>query len=286
MYGPVLLGHFLKEDASQRQTLLDPAQTILAWRLGGGQGARNREAGYDGDALSIPIIGHRGCPPEAPENSLAGVRKAFELGADGVEIDVWRALDGASVVFHDWSLRRMTGVPGAVQLTPYLLLRRLHLQGSDERIPLLSDALDALPEDKFVIIELKDVRAASRTLRAVRARDLAGRLAIWSSHEGVLRFFAQYASEIDTGLLRDDIDPEGLQRYLDDAAGCGARHISPHWEAVTSQFVAEAHERGFKVYSLTRDLETVAKKAGFGLDGLITDYPREVRESLVGAGDG
>jgi len=41
------------------------------------------------------IIAHRACPQHAPENSIAGIRRAAELGADGTEGDVQRTLDGA-----------------------------------------------------------------------------------------------------------------------------------------------------------------------------------------------
>ena len=47
------------------------------------------------------IIGHRGIPVLAPENTLAGIEKALELGADGIEIDVHLSQDGHVVVCHD-----------------------------------------------------------------------------------------------------------------------------------------------------------------------------------------
>jgi glycerophosphoryl diester phosphodiesterase len=233
--------------------------------------------------MPIPIIGHRGCPLYAPENSLAGIRKAAELGADGVEIDIRRALDGVPVVFHDWSLRRMTGLPGPVQLYPSFLLRRLRLRGSDERIPLLADVLDALPDGLFLAIELKDAGAARPTLRLVRERGMERRVRFWSNQDRAIRYLAREAAEIETTLLRDDTDPEGLERFLKDADQMGARGISPHWDAVNPQLAGEAHDRGLQVYAMNRDLETVAKKVAAGLDGIITDHPREVRAILENA---
>jgi len=105
----------------------------------------------------IPIIAHRTCPRDAPENSLAGIRKAAELGADGVEIDVRRSLDGVAVLMHDWSPRRTTGLPGPVRLYPSFLLRRVRLRGpGDGHVPTLAEALDALPEGLFMAVEIKD----------------------------------------------------------------------------------------------------------------------------------
>ena len=82
---------------------------------------------------------------------------------------------------------------------------------------------------------------------------------------------------------RDVTDPEGLRHFLEDATRFGARGIAPHWDAVSPQFVGEAHDRGLRVYSMNHDLESVAKKAAHGLDGIVTDLPREVRAILEGA---
>ncbi len=233
--------------------------------------------------MTLAIIGHRGCPPHAPENSLAGIAKAAELGADGVEIDIRRALDGVPVVFHDWSMRRLTGLPGPVQLYPSFLLRRLRLRGSNERIPLLADVLDAMPDGLFLAIELKDAGATRPTLRLLRERGLESRHLLWSNQERAIRYLAQEAPATEKALLRNDTDPEGLQRFLLDADAFGVEAISADWRAITPQFVGEAHDRGLRVYSMNHDLETVAKKAAAGLEGIITDHPREVRAILEDA---
>lgn len=56
------------------------------------------------------VIGHRGARGMAPENSLAGIHRAAELGADAVELDLQLSHDGVPVVFHDHTLERLTDV--------------------------------------------------------------------------------------------------------------------------------------------------------------------------------
>lgn len=231
----------------------------------------------------IPIIAHRTCPKDAPENSLSGIRKAAELGADGVEIDVRQSFDRVPILMHDWSPRRTTGFPGPVQLYFSFFLRRLRLQGSSERVPTLREALDALPDGLIMAVEIKDWRASYYSLRLIRNRQLEARTMMWSYREQAVRHFAKEAPEIEPALLRDETDPEGLTKFLKDAVDFGARAISAHYEAINPPFVAEAHSRGLKVYSWIRDLDTVAKKAGCGLDGIVTDYPAQVRDILEGA---
>lgn len=220
---------------------------------------------------------------DAPENSLAGIRKSAELGANVVEIDVRRSLEGVPVLLHDWSPRRTAGLPGPVQLYPTFILHRRCLQGSEERLPTLAEALDALPAGLSLAIEIKDSTVARRTLQLVKERRMEGRVLMWSYREKAVRYFAREAPEIESSLLRDDTDPEGLARLLSDARAWGARGISAHHAAINPPFVAEAHQRGLKVYSFIQDLDSVAKKAGCGLDGIVTDQPREVRSILQSA---
>ena len=234
-------------------------------------------------APMIPIIAHRTCPLHAPDNSLAGIRKAAELRADGVEIDVRRSLDGVPVLMHDRSPRRTAGLPGPVRFYPSFVLRRARLRGNDERVPTLADALDALPAPLFIAIEIKDAATARRTLELVKERGLEARVLMWSYREAAVRYFAQEAPEIESALLRDDVDPEGVRRFLEDATAFGARAISAHYAAINPQFVAEAHQRRLRVYSWIRDLESVEKKVSAGLDGIVTDQPAEVRAVLEGA---
>uniref|UniRef100_UPI00398F63BE glycerophosphodiester phosphodiesterase domain-containing protein 5 isoform X2 n=1 Tax=Pristiophorus japonicus TaxID=55135 RepID=UPI00398F63BE len=56
------------------------------------------------------IIGHRGAPMLAPENTLMSFKKTIEHGADGLETDVTISLDGVPFLMHDDTLRRTTNV--------------------------------------------------------------------------------------------------------------------------------------------------------------------------------
>src|SRR5690606_22669614 len=57
------------------------------------------ESAFPQDRVSLVrkpfIIGHRGVPGRAPENTLEGARLAFEHGADMIENDVYVTSDGA-----------------------------------------------------------------------------------------------------------------------------------------------------------------------------------------------
>ncbi len=65
------------------------------------------------DPRSFKIVGHRGFPELYPENSLTGLEKAAELGADAVEFDVQMSADQVPMVFHDETLDRVTDASGS-----------------------------------------------------------------------------------------------------------------------------------------------------------------------------
>jgi glycerophosphoryl diester phosphodiesterase len=60
------------------------------------------------------LIAHRGWAKNFPENTLSAVEAAIGAGAGHVEIDVQLSRDAFPVLFHDRTLERMCGVPGAV----------------------------------------------------------------------------------------------------------------------------------------------------------------------------
>ena len=65
--------------------------------------------------VALPrVIGHRGAAGAAPENTLAGIAKAKELGASWVEFDVKLTKDGHAILFHDDRLERTTDGHGWV----------------------------------------------------------------------------------------------------------------------------------------------------------------------------
>jgi glycerophosphoryl diester phosphodiesterase len=72
-----------------------------------------------------PVIGHRGAAGAAPENTLASIKKARELGATWIEFDVKLTKDGRPILFHDDCLERTTDGRGAVAATTLAEIRRL-----------------------------------------------------------------------------------------------------------------------------------------------------------------
>ncbi|HYO25746.1 MAG TPA: glycerophosphodiester phosphodiesterase [Lacipirellulaceae bacterium] len=107
------------------------------------------------------IVAHRGASYDAPENTLAAFRLAWEQHADAIEADFHLTADGHVVCLHDKDTQRVAGVQHVVAETPLATLRTLDVgsfKGAafrGERIPTLQEVLAIVPRGKMVFIELK-----------------------------------------------------------------------------------------------------------------------------------
>ena len=108
------------------------------------------------DQLFQPPVAHRGlwAADGAPENSLAAFQTACHAGY-GIELDVHLSADGEAMVFHDYSLKRMTGAEGHLRDHTAADLGQLRLKGTDETIPTLLDVLAIVGHRAMVHVELK-----------------------------------------------------------------------------------------------------------------------------------
>ena len=124
----------------------------------------------DRDTPDPPLIAHRGFAAENPENTVAAVEAATAT-TDRLELDVRRCGTGELVAFHDATLGRVTDASGRVSETPYERLAGLSVEGSGEPVPTLAAALDAVPADAWLILELKERGVAADAVAAGADRE-------------------------------------------------------------------------------------------------------------------
>lgn len=99
-------------------------------------------------------IGHRGAMGYVAENTIESIKKALEFKVDGIEIDVHKCKSGELVVFHDFTLDRMTN--GTGEISQYSLLELKKLKVNDEyEIPTFEEVLNEIDKKCFINIELK-----------------------------------------------------------------------------------------------------------------------------------
>lgn len=102
-----------------------------------------------------PAVAHRGLwSMGRPENSLAAFAAAADAGY-GIELDVRLSADGEAMVFHDETLARMTGRPGALAAHTAMALKALQLGGTGEPVPTLAETLACVAGRSLIHVELK-----------------------------------------------------------------------------------------------------------------------------------
>jgi glycerophosphoryl diester phosphodiesterase len=224
------------------------------------------------------IIAHRTSPLDAPENSLAGIRRSAELGADHVEIDVRLTRDGVPVMLHDVLLLRTTLRPWPVSWATAKGLRRARLRKSGEPVPTFAEAVSALPDGMGFAIDTKAPGAAEAVVDELRRQGMLDRSLLWAQSERAVRRYAELAgAETEVALLRDAFSPDEISRFLTDAVDFGASAISAHQDTVDEAFIERAHGLGLRVHCWFQTLAMQARLATLPLDGIVTDWPVDAR---------
>ncbi len=239
------------------------------------------------------IIGHRGVPSIAPENTLGGFRKAAQLGVRWIELDVTALADGTPVVNHDATIDRCSDSQNVLRdMLPAQLHginnARLYPDWPSESIPLLKETLILLRELGLGLnLELKGHGAEPKQLVpevvALLRRyflldgDSQDRLIISSFELDMLTSCRQYAPDIRRGMLVDDL-PADWQVQAEDLA---AFSLHCNWRYLSQQRVSAIREAGYRLYCWTvNDPEQVTSLWRWGLDGVITDNPQDFLRHL------
>ena len=224
------------------------------------------------------IIAHRGASGYGLENSLDAFRKAVDMNADMIELDVFTLKDGAVVCFHDGELKRLTGVEG--KIVDYTLEELNHLTLNDgSRIPLLSDALQVMDKQLRLNVELKGPGTAEPTYRIIQEfiREHGWRLAdfhISSFRHDELRIMRDLDDRIEIGIL-----PHGAPTAaIEVGKEVGAHSINAYHGSLNPESVKELREAGFKIYAWTvNGYGDIVRLLDLGIDGFITNYPDRVQ---------
>ena len=103
--------------------------------------------------MTPKIIAHRGVTRNDQENTFPAYHQAFSEGADGLEIDVRLSKDEKPIIFHDEDTSRLFKKNLEIKNTTFFELKALG--NNENRIPLLDEVLDFLPQNKECFIEIK-----------------------------------------------------------------------------------------------------------------------------------
>lgn len=235
------------------------------------------------------IVAHRGASYLAPENTLAAVKLAYELGADAVEIDVQLTKDQQVVVIHDRDTRRTAGGHRLVVAESTAAeLRQLEVgswkdpQYAEEKIPLLAEVFPLVPEGKKLVVELKTgPEILPHLQQQLRESGIAERIILISfSAPAIIGAKALMPHMPAYWLLHN------YKEYsLDEAIQLAQKHaldgLDVHFKLVNKHFMKKMQEQELEVYVYTVNSAAMAKKLlTLGVKGITTDRPGWLRKQL------
>lgn len=233
------------------------------------------------------VIAHRGASGELPENTLPAFERAIELSADMIETDLHLSRDGVVVIAHDAELERLGG-EGEIRdrtAAELALLNAAPGAAVAERIPTLLDVLDGFGDRMEFNLELKVgtrepyAGLEDLVLREVEARGLMARMLFSSFDDGILERLRARSPRARLAVL---VAPERPGGIFERAARVGAEAINPQCFLVDTDLVDAAHAAALAVYPYTaNELPEMTRLLDCGVDGIITNYPAQLRELVL-----
>ncbi|MGY0217313.1 glycerophosphoryl diester phosphodiesterase [Endozoicomonadaceae bacterium StTr2] len=232
------------------------------------------------------VIGHRGCAALAPENTLAGIRKAHELGISAVEIDVVLTADGQLVIHHDRTVKRCTDGRGEVLSLTLEQLQQLDAgswfapEYAGEKIPTLKDALQLIQQLGLKLnLEIKMHRHAPEPL----VEPVIGQLQqCWSDNHNLvissfdhqaLKLCHQLAPEYNIGHLFEAL-PSDWEAM---AAAVHAKSIHVCHKKLKAAQAEAIKKAGYELYVYTvNHTDNADHFFNIGVDGLFSDEPHPI----------
>jgi glycerophosphoryl diester phosphodiesterase len=217
----------------------------------------------------VVVLAHRGASAVRPENTIDAFAEARRLGADGVELDVRRSVDGALVIHHDPVIAGLGAVSALAvhQLPP--------------SVPLLEAALKCCA-GMIVNVEIKSSPdepgydpaqlAAIQVASVAAAYSDVAKIVVSSFDLEAIDAVRSVEPDLATGLLVSPAAP--ILEALDLAERHGHTALHPFHLAVDAALVAATHEVGLAVNTWTvDDPQRIAQLAGWGVDAIITNRP-------------
>jgi glycerophosphoryl diester phosphodiesterase len=237
----------------------------------------------------MKIIAHRGASNVAPENTMAAFKKAYELGARAVELDVHLSQDGKLIVHHDYALGRPDTGKGLIINSEWEYISSLDAGKwfseayAGEKIPLLNEVFFAFGSSVEYELELKGTsdECIQKVLDLAKSMGVFNQIEFTSPHLAVLHRLKELEPEARIGIFFSSY-PDWLDAKLGEKIILDTMRLSHASVAhlplaiITGEFVSRLQQSGFTVHAADCNEPTEMKKADeCGCDQLSTNCIQE-----------
>lgn len=249
-------------------------------------------------ASAVEIVAHRGASFDAPENTLAAMKLAWEQKSDGIETDLHLSADGKIVVLHDFDTKRIGGTTNKVATQKLGELKSVDAGSwknpkyAGEPIPSLDSILATVEKGKRIFIEIKvgpEILPELGRVMAASGKTPEQMPIICFGYETSVAAKKQFPKH-DVYWLHSWAKDKATGEFpkiadlIAKAKAGGIDGLDLHQGfPVDKAFVKQVKDAGLKLYVWTVDDPAMAKKwADAGVDGITTNRPQFLREQLAG----
>ena len=219
------------------------------------------------------IVGHRGAPQLVPPgNTVASLRKAVEVGAQMLEVDVRRTRDDVLVLDHE-AVRLVAGQEVPISAQSYGQWRDYTAE-TDAPMATLGDAFQIASQAGVgLMLDFKEAGSENLVARAVRGSGFPlDRLLVAGANESSRRILRGLDPRIPLSLSLDF--DAGLRVDAKMLADVDTDAVTWNYRLLTPGIVKVLHLRGILVYAWTVDLvDDFHRLRDAGVDGIITNSP-------------
>lgn len=238
---------------------------------------------------NILKIAHRGASGYAPENTLAAFKKAIELGADMIELDVHLTKDQELVVMHDETVNRTTDGKGKISKKILTEIKKLLINGH-ERVPTLQEVINLVKGQCRLNIEIKNKGAAKNVLEIIKKNCVEQTTMVSSNYLRPLREVYKNNKNIEIALIFWSSKTKfrqlliialGLLLFpftcliiLRRARRARACWVNLAWPFAHKRFVRLLHTFNYNVAVwIVNNPRLIKKMKEMGVDGIMSNYP-------------
>lgn len=254
---------------------------------------------FCGTSMAVDIVAHRGASYDAPENTLAAFRLAWEQGADAIEGDYYFSADKKLVCMHDGTTTRTTGHKAKITELPFEEIRKLDAGSwkgtrfKGEPIPTLAESLSVVPKGKRIYIEIKmGPQIVPAILSTVAASGLTNEqvviiafdaevIAAVKKEAPALKAYWLYSFKKKDGVWSNTHEELISRLKAIKADGLDLGYNKDVQEIVNEALASKLREAGMELHMWTIDDPALAKQAiELGAKSITTNRPGWLRQEL------
>lgn len=281
-----------KTKKSMLDRILEKKKTLIAISLAGlilysmAMGIFASEVvGYNN---KIDVYGHRGFGVGTPENSISAIKKSIDKNVvDYIEIDVQRTKDREYVLNHDKTFERVSyNKPDFInkktldlnldQIKTLDIGSKVSSEYAGEKVPTIEEVLDLCKNNININLELKedvDNKMMDDLMDLVKKKGMKKQVFFTSLNINHIKYIEEKDSTFDTGIIYFI----KLGNYNDVVSD----YMIMEEREATESSIKKLHKNGKKVIVWTVNTQdSIDKFSKMDIDGIISDYPIEVKEAI------